>query len=249
VTKSAPSDLTRDVDLLCLDAGNTVIFLDHARLAELVGTLGHATTAEALVRAEGEAKKRAETSDMIDAPWTFRERPGAVAWGKMVATIAVLAGFPEARASALLDHVWPVHEAKNLWCRVPEGLGPALDAIRARGVRVAIISNSEGMLDRLFAELDVLGHFDLVCDSGKLGVEKPDPRIFRVALDRFAVPPARALHLGDVFATDVLGARAAGIRHALIDPFGHYEGRHPEVPRVAGVVEVAEAILASREPR
>lgn len=246
MTLPLSQDLVRDVDLLCLDAGNTVIFLDHARLAELAAAIGHRTTAEALVRAEGEAKRRAETGDMVDVPWTFRERPGAVAWGKMVGTMAVLAGFPEGDLTALLDHVWPVHEARNLWCRVPDGFGPAIEAIRARGVRVAIISNSEGMLDRLFAELGILEHFDLVCDSGKLGVEKPDPRIFRAALDRFGVPPERALHLGDVFATDVLGARAAGLRHALIDPFGHYEGRHLEVPRVPGVVAVAEAILATR---
>ena len=57
------------------------------------------------------------------------------------------------------------------------------------------------------------------------------------------MPAPRALHLGDVFATDILGARAAGLRHALIDPHGHYAGRHLDVPRVPGVVEVACAIL------
>ncbi len=241
------AQLVREVDLLCLDAGNTVIFLDHARLAGLTAALGRDASVDELVRAEGEAKRRAETGDMVDVPWAFRDKPGAAAWGKMVGTIAVLAGFPEANVGTLLDHVWPVHEATNLWCRVPDGLEHALDAVRARGVHVAIISNSEGMLDRLFRELGILGHFDLVVDSGKLGVEKPDPRIFQVALDHFAVPPEGALHLGDVFATDVLGARAAGIRHALIDPFGHYEGRHEEVPRVPGVVAVAEALLAARK--
>ena len=89
-------------------------------------------------------------------------------------------------------------------------------------------------------------HFDLGVDSGKGGIEKPDPRIFRIALDNFAVKPERALHLGDVFATDVLGARAAGVRHALIDPYKHYAGRHAEVPRVPGVVAVARAIQAAR---
>ena len=125
-------------------------------------------------------------------------------------------------------------------------MGAALDDIRARGVKVAIISNSEGMLERLFTDLDVLRHFDLVVDSGKVGVEKPDPRIFRVALDRFGVSPEHALHLGDMFSTDILGARAAGIRHALIDPYRHYAGRHLDVPRVPGVVEVARAIGAQR---
>ncbi len=135
---------------------------------------------------------------------------------------------------------------RNLWCKVPEGLGEALDGVRALGVHVAIISNSEGMLDRLFTDLDVLRHFDLVVDSGKVGFEKPDPRIFEVAFERFSVTPERALHLGDIFATDILGARAAGCRYGLIDPFGHYEGTHLDVPRVPGATEVARAIAHAR---
>jgi HAD superfamily hydrolase (TIGR01509 family) len=244
-----PSELVRDVDLLCLDAGNTVIFLDHERLAELVIDAGHAVLAADLVRSEGEAKALAESGGLLDVAWKFQARPGAIAWGRMVGTMALRAGLDETKVPALLDAAWAVHEVRNLWCKVPEGLGPALDAIRAQGVKVAIISNSEGMLDRLFTDLGVLQHFDLVVDSGKVGVEKPDPRIFRIALDRFGVPADRALHLGDVFATDVLGARAAGIRHALIDPFNHYAGRHAEVPRVPGVVAVARALEESRAAR
>ena len=243
------NELVRDVDLLCLDAGNTVIFLDHERLAALAREAGHDVLAEVLVRTEGEAKALAESAALLDLAWKHRAKPGAVAWGKMVGTILHRAGVPEAGVPAVLDAAWVIHEVRNFWCKVPEGMGEALDAIRALGVKVAIISNSEGMLDRLFTDLGVLQHFDLVVDSGKLGIEKPDPRIFQVALDHFDVPAARALHLGDVFATDVLGARAAGIRHALIDPYGHYEGRHLEVPRVAGVVAVARAIERSRSNR
>lgn len=235
-------ELVRDVDLLCLDAGNTVIFLDHARLAAILGRIGLEVSPDALVCAEGEAKRLAETGGLLDVAWRQRDRPGALAWGKMVATMAVRAGLPVERAAELLEHAWREHEVRNLWCKVPDGLGPALDAARKKGVKTAIISNSEGMLERLFAELGIRSHFDLVVDSGIVGVEKPDPRIFGFALDRFAVPPARALHLGDVFATDILGARAAGIRCALIDPFGHYEGRHLDVPRVPGAAPVARAL-------
>ena len=233
------------VDLLCLDAGNTVIFFDHGRLADLIReATGLTVSADILVRTEGEAKRLAETGALHDdLAWVGRDRPGAVGWGRMVGTIALLAGVPASSIGALLASAWSVHVARNLWCRVPDGLGAALDAARATGVRTAIISNSEGMLEGLFRDLGIRDHFDLVVDSGKLGIEKPDPRIFQVALDRFGVPPARALHLGDVFATDVLGARAAGLRHALIDPFQHYAGRHAEVPRVPGVVAVAEALL------
>jgi HAD superfamily hydrolase (TIGR01509 family) len=243
VRSDVAPDLVRDVDLLCLDAGNTVIFLDHARLAGLVTeTAGRSFDPATLIRTEGEAKHLAETGGLHDCTWSFRDLPGASAWGRMVGTIALRAGLEAELVPALLDAAWRSHEKLNLWSKVPDGLGKALDAMRALGTKVAIISNSEGMLDRLFRDLGVIDHFDLVVDSGKVGVEKPDPRIFQVAFDRFAVSPERTLHLGDVFATDVLGARAAGCRHALIDPFGHYEGRHTDVPRVPGATAVAEAI-------
>lgn len=240
--------LVRDVDLLCLDAGNTVIFLDHARLAELLGEVGFDTTAAALVRAEGEAKALAESGGLVDVPWSERERPGALAWGRMVATIAVRAGLDVARASDMLAVAWREHEVFNLWRKVPDGLGDALDAVRRSGVRVAIISNSEGMLEALFERLGIRRHFDLVVDSGIVGVEKPDPRIFQIAMDAFGVARSRTLHLGDIFATDIEGARRAGVRHALIDPFEHYRGRHLEVPRVVSVAAVAEAVLRDRAP-
>jgi putative hydrolase of the HAD superfamily len=232
-----------NVELLCLDAGNTVIFLDHERLGRLLGGI----EPDVLVRAEGEAKRLAESGGLVDVDWTYETRPGAAAWGRMVATIAVSAGVPRGEAGRLLDVVWRDHEVKNLWWKVPPGLGEALDEIRALGVKVAIISNSEGMLERLFRELDVLRHFDRVVDSGIVGFEKPDPRIFRVAFDAFGIEPAKALHLGDVFATDILGARAAGCRYGLVDPYGHYEGLHPDVPRVPGATEVARAIAAERK--
>lgn len=237
-----------DVDLLCLDAGNTVIFLDHGRLADLIReATGLVVDPDVLVRTEGEAKRLAETGGLHDEDaWLGRDRPGAIGWGRMVGTIALLAGVDRTKIGALLAAAWNVHIARNLWCVVPEGLGDALDAMRANGVKTAIISNSEGMLEGLFRDLGIREHFDLVVDSGLVGVEKPDPRIFGFALDHFGIAPARTLHLGDMFATDILGARAAGIRYGLIDPFGHYEGRHADVPRVSGVAEVARAIVGER---
>jgi HAD superfamily hydrolase (TIGR01509 family) len=233
----------REVDLLCLDAGNTVIFLDHDRLAEIIReTTGVAVSARALIDAEGEAKRRAETGELHEVTWSHHAHPGGASWGKVIGTIAIVAGIAPDLAGAFLDHAWAIHLERNLYCKVPEGLGQSLDDARARGVKVAIISNSEGKLEGLFRELGIRGHFDLVVDSGIVGVEKPDPAIFRIALDHFGVPPERALHLGDVYATDIVGARAAGMRCALIDPFDHYAGRHPDVPRVAGVVEVARAL-------
>jgi putative hydrolase of the HAD superfamily len=238
--------LVRDVNLLCLDAGNTVVFLDHTRLAHLATRQGFSTTPEALVRAEGQAKLALERGEAITAAWSEAASPTLRGWGSTVGTILHRAGLPLAEVPRHLDALWPEHVRLNLWSLVPEGLPAALARVRASGVRVAVVSNSEGMLEGLFRELGLLGAFDLVVDSGIVGIEKPDPRIFGIALARFDVPADRALHLGDNYATDVLGARAAGLRVALIDPHGHLEGRHPDVLRVTSAAEVAGALADLR---
>lgn len=232
--------------MLCLDAGNTVIFLDHARLAAEVSALGHPVSRERLVAAEGDAKLLAESGGLLDFAWPERDKPGAASWGRTVGTMLAVAGVPKDALPEVVSALWKSHVDLNFWSAVPEGLGEALEAFRATAGKVAIVSNSEGMLASLFTRLGIARHFDLVADSGLLGVEKPDPRIFQHVLTHFDAKADKALHLGDIFATDVLGARAAGIRHALIDPFGHYEGRHADVLRVPGVVSVAHALAQNR---
>jgi HAD superfamily hydrolase (TIGR01509 family) len=240
------STLVDDVDLLCLDAGNTVVFLDHPRLALVCAREGFTTSAEALVRAEGEAKVAIERGEGVDVAWSNAHMRGAHGWGLVVATMLNRAGLASDRIARALEGIWSTHRERNLWSLVPDGLPAALQRVRASGTRVAVVSNSEGALEGIFEELGILGAFDLVVDSGIVGVEKPDPAIFRIVFDRFSIPPEHALHLGDTYGTDVVGARAAGARVALIDPHGHFAGRHTDVPRVPGAPEVANAIARAR---
>jgi HAD superfamily hydrolase (TIGR01509 family) len=243
--------LVENVELLCLDAGNTIIFLDHPRIARFLVERGVDTTADALVRAEGVAKRGLEGNgdgELVRVAFSHQKEPGALGWGLVIGTTIALGGTPRDRLVPLLDELWADHVRKNLYSLVPPGLPASLERLRAAGVKTAVISNSEGMLKRLFDELEITSHFDTIVDSGLFGVEKPDPRIFQVALEMFSVPAERALHLGDTVATDVDGARAAGIRTALLDPYLHYDGLHTGIPRVESVEQVADAILRFKGP-
>jgi putative hydrolase of the HAD superfamily len=93
---------------------------------------------------------------------------------------------------------------------------PALAALRARGVRLAIVSNFDGRLAGVCESLGIAGYFDTIVMSGRVGAAKPDPRIFTVALQRLGVSAAETAHVGDSPREDVEGARSAGLQAILI---------------------------------
>ena len=84
------------------------------------------------------------------------------------------------------------------------------------GGKVAIVSNSEGMLDSLFTRLGLRASFDVVADSGVLGVEKPDPRIFAACIERMNLPPSAMIYAGDDPANDVVAPRIGRAARELV---------------------------------
>jgi putative hydrolase of the HAD superfamily len=90
--------------------------------------------------------------------------------------------------------------------------------LRSRGVPVGIISNSEGRLAELVEELGQSALFPVIVDSGRLGIDKPDPRIFQHAAGRLGVSLNELVHVGDAWEADVLGARGAGAEAIWFSP-------------------------------
>lgn len=87
--------------------------------------------------------------------------------------------------------------------------------------RLGIVTNNrtEEQVDKL-AALGMTPLIDALITSEDVGVTKPDPRIFRVALERLGAQPAETVLVGDNWTADVLGARAAGIRPVWLNRFG-----------------------------
>ncbi|MDX6669954.1 MAG: putative hydrolase of the superfamily [Solirubrobacteraceae bacterium] len=97
----------------------------------------------------------------------------------------------------------------------PDAL-PALERLRAAGLRLVVVSNWDVSLHDRLAETGIAARVDGVIASAELGAAKPDPAIFRHALTMAGVAAAEAVHVGDSPAADVAGARAAGIEPILI---------------------------------
>ena len=89
-----------------------------------------------------------------------------------------------------------------------------------RGYVLGVISNSNGTVEGALEEVGLRRHLAFVIDSAVAGVEKPDPRIFRLALERGGVEAADATYIGDLYHIDVRGAEGAGLNAVLLDPAG-----------------------------
>ncbi|MFW5926047.1 MAG: HAD family hydrolase [Myxococcota bacterium] len=225
---------------LFLDAGNTVVFLDHGAVRDVLSDEGCEVPIERLRAAEGTAKRQYTA-------WLREGGSHEDGWFRLVGGMLREAGVPDARAEPLTRRVREVHDVLNLWRRVPEGLPEALDRVQRRGVRLAIISNSEGRLPELFEHVGLSGLFEVIVDSAHEGVCKPDPRIFRRALGRLGVAPEQSCYVGDLPEVDVEGARSVGMHAVLVDPLGFHEG-YDRAPRVPSVADLIDRWLERRAP-
>jgi putative hydrolase of the HAD superfamily len=97
---------------------------------------------------------------------------------------------------------------------------PALDALAARGVRLAVISNWDERLEPLLRRLELHRRFETVVVSCAVGATKPAPAIFQQALRRLGLPAGAVLHVGDGEREDWAGARGAGLTAVLLQRAG-----------------------------
>jgi len=224
------------VRALLLDAGGVLVRPSFARVADALRARGVEADPGALAAAEPRAKKTLDRPPSVGFA-TDAER----GWHyfNLVLDEAGIARSPATDAALLDVKAW--HDRHCLWEDVPEGVRPSLERFRAAGLRLAVVSNSNGTLHRLFDRLGFTPVFDVILDSQVEGVEKPDPRVFRLALERLGEPAESALHVGDIYHVDVVGARAAGIRPVLVDEAGLYAGA--DCPRVRSLAELAAHLV------
>lgn len=117
---------------------------------------------------------------------------------------------------------------------------PTLDAIENAGFRLGLISNFDSWLEEMLLEMEVGHVFDPAIISGLEGIEKPDPAIYRLAVERAGVDPSRCIHIGDSPKMDMEPATSVGIVPVLIDRADRYpEARYA---RIRGLEELLPLI-------
>ncbi len=146
---------------------------------------------------------------------------------------------PTGEKAAFLSHGFG---RAGVWQPYPEAAG-VCRRLQSMGLKLGVVSNGSVTVSDLLSQAGLLPFFPVVVASQSVGIQKPDPRIFQVALERLEVEPDEALYVGDLYEVDVLGARAAGVAAVLIDREGAGGDRDcPVIRSLESLVPLLETV-------
>ena len=151
----------------------------------------------------------------------------------------VLSGAGQEVDLELAGKIWKTVRSQDYDWALFDDVLPGFERLRSSGFRIAALSNMPYGEQEMCDTLGLTGHVEFAVTSGDVGVEKPDPRIFRAALERAGVDAANAMMVGDSISSDLRAAEAVGIRAVLMDRYGNHPS-HSEHPRVTDVYGIAE---------
>jgi putative hydrolase of the HAD superfamily len=167
------------MSVILFDAGNTLVWLDHPFLVSLLAEHGTEVTEDELLGAEYTAKllldELIRSGEVGDDP-----SRGRIYFAKVFGEL----GVPESLLPALAARLEARHAERNLWSRVRPGTAEALEQLQGAGYRLGVISNADGRVEQLLDDVGLASYFDFILDSHLVGIEKPDPRIFRLGCER-----------------------------------------------------------------
>lgn len=235
-TPRTPSARPRAV---IFDAGNTLVAMDYPAIAAHLARRGHARGLDAIRAAERRARVRLD-DDVIAAMRASTE--SADTHTRYLRYVLEHLGIDDAEeieaASAWRRGYNP---PVGLWNTAEPDAVSALARLRDAGIAAGVISNSNGTVRSTLDAGGLTPYLDFVLDSSVVGVEKPDRRIFELALREAGVAAHEAVYVGDLYSVDVLGARGAGLDAILLDPADLWGPR--DCRRARGLHEAVDQVL------
>jgi putative hydrolase of the HAD superfamily len=208
------------IDAVLFDAGGVLILPDPKGMRQVLAPFG--------VEPDDETCRRAHYDGMREC-----DRLGGPKWPIVDRVVARTAGVAEELIEEALGAIHSVYQ--DLPWVMAAGSNDCLSTLAAAGKVIGVVSNASGEMERMLRELQIcvlksmeleleldgveVARVECVIDSTVVGIEKPDPRIFHIALEHLALDAGRCAYVGDTVTFDVNGARAAGLRPFHLDPY------------------------------
>ncbi|BBJ27177.1 HAD family hydrolase [Athalassotoga saccharophila] len=222
---------------ILLDAGGTLVFPDLFWLSNLMKGYGIDAKEEDIL------KRVYEIDYLIDK--SMKERVTLIEGNLLEALFGAFTKSKET-VRILIEKTNERDKIKNLWAYTFDWVIETLKILKNMGYSMSVISNSDGRVEQVLKETGIAPFMDKIYDSQIVGIEKPDPAIFKRALSELSISADEAIFFGDMFYTDILGANRAGIRAVHIDPFGFYrEWPGERIKNVSFIPDLVKMDLSS----
>ncbi len=221
------------------DAAGTLIALAEAvgttytRVARAYGVALDAATTEARFRTAFAAAPPLAFGRVSSADRGARER----AWWRVVVQDVFGSAADHPAFAASFDALFAHYADPSAWRTFPD-VPETLRRLRARGVRLGVVSNFDGRLPGLLAGLGLAPCFDATIVSTAVGVAKPASGIFAAATAALGAHPSETAHVGDDLHADIEGARGAGCRAIYLDRAGRHPPLPADIPTVSSLTEL-----------
>jgi putative hydrolase of the HAD superfamily len=222
------------------DAGETLVHPAPSfpqLFAHVLADAGHERSPEAVMEASRAVFDRFTEAARDDERWTTSAERSARFWKGVYARMLAVLELPG--GDGLPDELYATFTDLDNYALF-EDVTPALDELAGSGAVLGIVSNYETWLQELLVRLGVADRFPVLVISGQVGIEKPDPRIYRLGLERAGVEASDAAYVGDNPEFDVDPLRALGVTAILIDR----RGRFPDHigPRITDLRDLPAAL-------
>jgi putative hydrolase of the HAD superfamily len=231
-----------DLQAVLLDVGGVLMVPNPTLVGAVTVAHGGTDDVATLLRSHYAAVAAADDGTTLD-------------WLRYQHQLLIGAGVPDERIDLATEAVTAAYTERNLWDYPLPGARSGLQRLAETGLRLGIVSNSDGTVEQTLrnVELTQVGEgpgvpVEILLDSFTVGVEKPDPAIFAIALKAMEVSASQAIYVGDTRTFDVAGALRAGLHPVHVDPYGDC----PEPAaheHVTGVGELADRLSDRRAPR
>jgi len=218
-------------DVVFLDFGGTIARQTNTReeaIAASLAMLGHSRPMPDIAKAVATARE--STAGRWSNSMSFPEREEFFVG--LYQVVAETLGFG-GDSRAIGRHLWDTQQdSYSLY----DDVLPGLQLLRGQGARLGIISNWDKLnLTDVCRDLGIAQWFDVILPSAQAEADKPDPRIFRLALEMAGAEPQSCVHVGDSYGADVMGARGVGMIGILVQRDGP---PNFDCPTVRGLDEV-----------
>jgi len=207
----------KDIRAIFFDAGNTLIFPNYGKIRKNLARLGIRIEEEEFMMAEYRAKER-----LAQTLKTVGEQAHPQPLVLYFEIIFQEMDLKEEELALIRELIASRGTIAQLFNNITPNTYTTLEELRRRGYTLGIVSNADGNLAKALDKLGLKTYFSFIIDSKEVNCEKPDPRIFQLALNQARVKPSQAAHVGDIYPVDVIGARRAGILPILMDPLDYY---------------------------